>query len=88
MKAELLADGTLAVSAESELECFALDAWFKNYNPRNPERFQSILQIVVVRDEARAAYARCRVVLHKQGKPSPRTCAECGLGPCKALVTT
>lgn len=29
-------------------------------------------------------YTRCNYVLAELKKPIPRTCAECGLGPCKA----
>lgn len=29
------------------------------------------------------SHARCSRALRAQGKPSPRTCQECGLGPCK-----
>jgi hypothetical protein len=28
-------------------------------------------------------YPKCTYELRKQGVPYPRTCAECGLGPCK-----
>jgi hypothetical protein len=31
-----------------------------------------------------SAYPNCTYELRKQGVPYPRTCAECGLGPCKA----
>lgn len=33
------------------------------------------------------AYPRCTHVLRLAGKAYPRTCAECRLGPCKALHT-
>ena len=25
----------------------------------------------------------CSIELHRDGKPSPRTCSDCGLGPCR-----
>ena len=31
-----------------------------------------------------ANYPHCTEKLRKKGLPYPRTCAECGLGPCKA----
>lgn len=31
-------------------------------------------------------YPKCNRRLIAEGKPNPRTCAECGLGPCKAII--
>jgi hypothetical protein len=32
------------------------------------------------------AVANCQLMLRATGKPYPRTCEECGLGPCKYSV--
>jgi hypothetical protein len=42
----------------------------------------------VAPESERAMYPLCTDVLRDQGKPYPRTCAECGLGPCKRKLTT
>ena len=31
-------------------------------------------------------YPKCNRRLIAEGKPNPRTCSECGLGPCKAVL--
>lgn len=40
-------------------------------------------RIELPEEPAKARYPRCTKALRAEGKPYPRTCQECGLGPCK-----
>lgn len=52
-------------------------------DPKSAERdFVDYLDFLV----AEPAHSRCSDELREQGKPYPRTCMECGLGPCKRKV--
>lgn len=85
MKASIDETGTLFVTAETPLESYALKTWFSGYNRPAGEQTSalSVETTVVVSDPSSGYLDRCNKNLADQHMPYPRTCAECGLGPCK-----
>ena len=89
MKASIDERGCLSVAAETALESYALNAWWDGYD-RSTGTQTSTLMIVRVLPAAEPApeqgphLANCTKKLQAAGKAYPRTCAECGLGPCRA----
>lgn len=89
MKASIDERGCLRVTAETALESYALRAWWRDYDRTDGERPSSLL-IESVQQEAAPLpqqgqhLVNCTKKLQAAGKPYPRTCAECGLGPCRA----
>ena len=84
MKAEIDEIGCLRVSAETALESYALGAWWKDYDRADAERQSTLMINIKTMEEASPKLSKCNHQLRAEGKPYPRTCAECGLGPCRA----
>lgn len=52
--------------------------------PGAPGAWQDVPTLVVPKLPGGRDFARCTEKLRAQGVAYPRTCAECGLGPCRA----
>jgi hypothetical protein len=82
--------GCLRVTAETALESYALGAWSSAYLKNEGGDGQSWLVVENVRvsppqtTEQGPHLANCTKKLQAAGKAYPRTCPECGLGPCRA----
>jgi hypothetical protein len=81
MKATIDERGCLHVEPESALESFALGQWWKGFEAAGELRSSTLRVGQSSKPPERPA--NCTYRLREEGKPYPRTCAECGLGPCK-----
>lgn len=89
MKASIDERGCLSVVAETALESYALNAWWDGWDrstgtQTSTLRIERVLPTAAPAPEQGPHLANCTKKLQAAGKPYPRTCAECGLGPCRA----
>lgn len=75
------------VQCRQTIEALALDRTRIEARVAEKDRqmvaWESLYTSVVPPRTATNVADNCRVRLYREGKPSPRTCAVCGLGPCK-----
>ena len=89
MKETIDERGFLRLTAETAMESYALGAWSREYF-KNDDASTSTLVVENVQMAAEPMpdpgprLANCTQKLKAAGKAYPRTCAECGLGPCRA----
>lgn len=89
MKATIDEAGCLRVTAETALESYALGAWSSAYfgpdgNGASTLVVENVRPAMAHGAEQGQHLANCTQKLKAAGKPYPRTCAECGIGPCSA----
>ncbi len=89
MKATIDAAGCLRVTAETALESYALGEWSSAYfgpdgNGASTLLVENVKPAMPRCTEQGPHLPNCTKKLQAAGKPYPRTCAECGLGACRA----
>lgn len=79
----LIQEAATRVKSASQIMESAIEAARKDAIPEQALLSQAPIHTITVEQ-----VTRCNHCLREAGKPYPRTCQECGLGPCKAVWNT